>query len=72
VVELALQGGGADFEARTVPLGMTVALMTENHIGDLDMGLDLGIEPRFRFGLGLSVAGDYRRAVYQALAKPSR
>jgi CubicO group peptidase (beta-lactamase class C family) len=33
----------------------TVALMTENHIGDLDMGGDLGIEPRFRFGLNLSV-----------------
>jgi CubicO group peptidase (beta-lactamase class C family) len=97
----------------------TVALMTENHIGDLDMGQDLGIEPKYRFGLGLSVktasdeeggqgtfgwsgfyhtlfwidpendvigiflsqlrlpeghdvASDFRRAVYEALPKPSR
>ncbi len=33
----------------------TVALMTQNHIGDLSMGLDLSIPDPMRFGLGLSV-----------------
>ncbi len=33
----------------------TVALMTQNHIGDMSMGLDLGIPDPMRFGLGLSV-----------------
>ncbi len=49
-----LQNGG-ELDSVRILKPETVALMTENHIGDLDMGGDLGIEPKFRFGLGLSV-----------------
>ena len=46
---------GGELDSVRILKPETVALMTENHVGDLDMGLDLGLEPKQRFGLGLSV-----------------
>jgi CubicO group peptidase (beta-lactamase class C family) len=46
---------GGELDSIRILKPETVALMTENHIGDLSMGLDLGIEPEIRFGLGLSI-----------------
>lgn len=46
---------GGELDSVRILKAETVALMTENHIGDLDMSLDLGLKPGIRFGLGLSV-----------------
>ena len=49
-----LQNGG-ELESVRILKPETVALMARNHIGDLDMGLDIGPFPDSRFGLGLLV-----------------
>jgi len=46
---------GGELDSVRILTPETVALMTENHIGELSMGLDPGTEPEIRFGLGLSV-----------------
>lgn len=46
---------GGELDSVRILKPETVALMTQNQIGDLKMGLDLGLPDPLRFGLGLSV-----------------
>jgi CubicO group peptidase (beta-lactamase class C family) len=46
---------GGELDSVRILKPETLALMTQNHIGDLKMGLDLGLPDPLRFGLGFSV-----------------